>query len=241
MLDVDATNELIRKAKQGDAAAKENLLVENNNLIKSIVRRYLGKGVEYDDLYQLAGMGLLKAINGFDESFGVRFSTYAVPMIAGEIKRFMRDDGSIKVSRAIKSCAKQINVFIEEYSVVHGRQPTVKIIAEKFGMPESEVVFTMGSTHKPVSIYNQGEYKDEKTQELLEKLPVEDRQEDIIESIQLKTAIAGLPERDRKVIILRYFRDMTQSEVADMLGVSQVQVSRIESRIMETFRKDLTG
>ncbi|MCX4287491.1 MAG: sigma-70 family RNA polymerase sigma factor, partial [Clostridia bacterium] len=158
---------------------------------------------------QLAGMGLLKAINGFDESFGVRFSTYAVPMIAGEIKRFMRDDGSIKVSRAIKSCAKQINVFIEEYSVVHGRQPTVKIIAEKFGMPESEVVFTMGSTHKPVSIYNQGEYKDEKTQELLEKLPVEDRQEDIIESIQLKTAIAGLPERDRKVIMLRYFRDMT--------------------------------
>ena len=241
MLDVDATNELIRKAKQGDAGAKEKLLVENNNLIKSIVRRYLGKGVEYDDLYQLAGMGLLKAINGFDESFGVRFSTYAVPMIAGEIKRFMRDDGSIKVSRAIKSCAKQINVFIEEYSVIHGRQPTVKTIAEKFGMPESEVVFTMGSTHKPVSIYNQGEYNDEKTQELLEKLPVEDRQEDIIESLQLKTAIAGLPDRDRKVIMLRYFRDMTQSEVADMLGVSQVQVSRIESRIMETFRKDLTG
>ena len=132
-------------------------------------------------------------------------------------------------------------MFIEEYSVIHGRQPTVKTIAEKFGMPESEVVFTMGSTHKPVSIYNQGEYKDEKTQELLEKLPVEDRQEDIIESLQLKTAIAGLPDRDRKVIMLRYFRDMTQSEVADMLGVSQVQVSRIESRIMETFRKDLTG
>ena len=241
MLDVDATNELIRKAKQGDAGAKEKLLVENNNLIKSIVRRYLGKGVEYDDLYQLAGMGLLKAINGFDESFGVRFSTYAVPMIAGEIKRFMRDDGSIKVSRSIKSCAKQINLFIEEYSASHGSQPTVKIIAEKFGMPESEVVFTMGSTHMPVSIYNQGEYKDEKTQELLEKLPVEDRQEDIIESLQLKTAIASLPDRDRKVIMLRYFRDMTQSEVANMLGVSQVQVSRIENKIMEIFRKDLTG
>ena len=97
MLDVEQTNCLIRKAKEGDANAKETLLVENNNLIKSIVRRYLGKGVEYDDLYQLAGMGLLKAISGFDESFGVRFSTYAVPMIAGEIKRFMRDDGSIKV------------------------------------------------------------------------------------------------------------------------------------------------
>ncbi len=241
MLDVETTNNLIRMAKQGDGLAKEKLLVENNNLIKSIVRRYLGKGVEYDDLYQLASMGLLKAINGFDESFGVRFSTYAVPMIAGEIKRFMRDDGSIKVSRALKSCAKQINAFIEEYSVVHGAQPTVKIIAEQFGMPESEVVFTMGSTRMPVSIYNQGEYKDEKTQELLEKLPVEDKQEDIIEELQLRSAIAGLPERDRKIIMLRYFRDMTQSEVANMLGVSQVQVSRIENRIMETFRKHLAG
>ncbi len=241
MLEVEQTNCLIRKAKQGDASAKETLLVENGNLIKSIVRRYLGKGVEYDDLYQLASMGLLKAINGFDESFGVRFSTYAVPMIAGEIKRFMRDDGSIKVSRAIKSTAKQINCFIEEYTVVHGAPPTVKQIGEKFDMPESEVVFTMGSTHMPVSIYNQGEYKDEKTQELLDKLPVEDKQEDLIEILQLKTAIAGLSERDRKVIMLRYFRDMTQNEVANMLGVSQVQVSRIENRIMESFRKDLTG
>ena len=241
MLDVETTNELIRKAKQGDAEAKETLIVENNNLIKSIVRRYLNKGVEYDDLYQLASMGLLKAINGFDEQFGVRFSTYAVPMIAGEIKRFMRDDGSIKVSRAIKSCAKQINKFIEEYSVIHGVQPSVKIIADEFSMPESEVVFTMGSTRMPVSIYNQGDYKDEKGQELLEKLPVEDNQEDIIDSLQLKTAIESLPERDKKVIILRYFRDMTQSEVANMLGVSQVQVSRIENRIMENFRKSLTG
>lgn len=241
MLDVEKTNELIRLAKDGDAAAKETLLKENNNLIKSIVRRYLNKGVEYDDLYQLAGMGLLKAINGFDESYGVRFSTYAVPMIAGEIKRFMRDDGSIKVSRAIKSTAKKINEFIELYSVRNGKQPTVKIIAEEFQMPESEVVFTMGSTHMPISIYNQGEYKDEKTRELLEMLPVEDRQEEIIESLQLKTAISKLSERDRKVIMLRYFRDMTQSEVATVLGVSQVQVSRIENRIMETFRKDLTG
>ena len=241
MLDVEETNNLIRKAKQGDADAKEKLIIENNNLIKSIVRRYLNKGVEYDDLYQLASMGLLKAINGFDEAFGVRFSTYAVPMIAGEIKRFMRDDGSIKVSRAIKSTAKQINLFIEKYSSEHGAQPSVKTISQEFGMPESEVVFTMGSSRMPVSIYNQGDYKDEKGQELLEKLPVEDRQEDIIEALQLKTAIEKLPERERKVIMLRYFRDMTQSEVANMLGVSQVQVSRIENRIMEDFRKSLTG
>ncbi len=241
MLDVEETNDLIKKAKQGDCEAKEKLLLENGNLIKSIVRRYLNKGVEYDDLFQLASMGLLKAISGFDESFNVRFSTYAVPMIAGEIKRFMRDDGSIKVSRAMKSCAKQINLFIEQFSAKRGRQPTLKEISEKFEIPESEVVFTMGSTRMPVSIYAQGEYKDEKGQELLEKLPVEDRQEEIIESLQLKTAIESLPEREKKVIILRYFRDMTQSEVATMLGVSQVQVSRIENRIMENFRKSLTG
>ena len=241
MLDVDETNRLIRLAKCGDADAKETLILENNNLIKSIVRRYLNKGVEYDDLYQLASIGLLKAITGFNESFNVRFSTYAVPMIAGEIKRFMRDDGSIKVSRAIKSAAKQINLFVEKYCAEHGIQPTVKTISEEFNMPESEVVFTMGSSRMPVSIYNQSEYKDEKGQELLEKLPVEDRQEDIIESLQLKIEIDKLPERDKKVIILRYFRDMTQSEVANMLGVSQVQVSRIENKIMENFRKTLTG
>ena len=240
MLDVEQTNLLIRKAKQGDSGAKETLILENNNLIKSIVRRYLGKGVEYDDLYQLASMGLLKAVTGFDESFGVRFSTYAVPMIAGEIKRFMRDDGSIKVSRAIKSLAKRINIFIEEYCVIHGAQPTIKTIAEEFDLPESEVVFTMGSSHMPVSIYSQGEYKDKKTQELLDKLPVEDRQEEIVDSLQLKSAIERLPEREKKVIMLRYFRDMTQSEVAAMLGVSQVQVSRIENKIIENFRKNLS-
>lgn len=239
MLDVEQTNILIRKAKSGDNSAKETLILENNNLIKSIVKRYLNKGVEYDDLYQLASMGLLKAIKGFDESYGVRFSTYAVPMIAGEIKRFMRDDGSIKVSRAIKAAARAINAFVEEYAAINGSQPSIKAIAEKFKMPESEVVFTMGSTHMPISLSDRGDYKDEKTSELLEKLPAEDKQEDIIERLQLKTAISDLSERDRKVIMLRYFRDMTQSEVAHMLGVSQVQVSRIENRIMETFRKTL--
>lgn len=241
MLDVEQTNLLIRKAKNGDNAAKETLILENNNLIKSIVKRYLNKGVEYDDLYQLASMGLLKAINGFDESYGVRFSTYAVPMIAGEIKRFMRDDGSIKVSRAIKAAARAINSFVEEYSAANGCQPSIKTIAERFKIPESEVVFTLGSTHMPISLSDRGTYKDETSDELMDKLPAEDKQEDIIEHLQLKTAISDLTERDRKVIMLRYFRDMTQSEVANMLGVSQVQVSRIENRIMENFRKTLTG
>lgn len=241
MLDVETCNQLIRKAKAGDGAAKEQLLSENTNLIKSIVKRYLNKGVEYDDLFQLASMGLLKAINGFNEEFGVRFSTYAVPMISGEIKRFMRDDGSIKVSRAIKASAKQINAFIETYSAEHGAQPSIKIISEEFGMPQSEVVFTMGSTHMPVSIYAQSDYKDEKSQFLLDKLPVEDKQEDMLDVMELRSAIATLPDRDKKVIMLRYFRDMTQAEVARTMGVSQVQVSRIENRIMQSFRNKLTG
>lgn len=241
MLDVEATNRYIERAKGGDAEAKEILLRENNNLIKSIVRRYLNKGVEYDDLYQLASMGLLKAINGFDTSFGVRFSTYAVPMISGEIKRFMRDDGSIKVSRQIKAKAKEINAFVEAYSATYGCQPSVSAISQKFEMPESEVVFTMGSSRMPVSLFAQSDYKDEKSQFLLDKLPAEDKQEDIIDMLELRSAISALPERDKKVIMLRYFRDMTQAEVACMLGVSQVQVSRIENRIMESFRKKLTG
>ncbi len=241
MLDQQTCNKLIRSAKAGDNDAKERLLSENTNLIKSIVKRYLNKGVEYDDLFQLASMGLLKAIAGFDESYGVRFSTYAVPMISGEIKRFMRDDGSIKVSRAIKAAAKQINAFVEEYTASNGVQPTIKIIAERFEMPPSEVVFTMGSSRMPVSIYAQGEYKDEKSKLLLDKLPVDDKQEELLDVLELRSAIASLPDRDKKVIMLRYFRDMTQAEVAESLGVSQVQVSRIESRIMQSFRDKLTG
>ncbi len=241
MLDVEATNAYIDRAKAGDASAKEMLLKENDNLIKSIVRRYLGKGVEYDDLYQLAGIGLLKAINGFDKSYGVRFSTYAVPMIAGEIKRFMRDDGSIKVSRSIKAEAKRINAFVEEYAAANGTQPTIKTISEKFSMPPAEVVFTMGSSRMPVSLFAQSDYKDEKSQFLLDRLPADDNQEEIIDLMELRSAISGLAERDKKVIMLRYFRDMTQAEVASMMGVSQVQVSRIENRIMEQFRKKLTG
>ena len=239
MLSDEETFAYIRTAKQGDERAKAILLENNTSLLKSIVKRYLGKGVEFDDLFQLAGMGLLKAIQGFDERFGVKFSTYAVPMIAGEIKRFMRDDGSVKVSRAIKYTAKKMNVFIEEYSVKYGRPPTVAQIAEQFGVEESEAVFILGSSRMPVSIYEKGEYKDEDSRELLDRLPAADDQDDLIEKMQLKSAIAALPERERKIIYLRYFRDMTQSEVAEVIGVSQVQISRIESRIVSEMKEKL--
>ncbi|MDE6274114.1 MAG: SigB/SigF/SigG family RNA polymerase sigma factor [Clostridiales bacterium] len=241
MLNEQDTLHYLRLAKEGDNAAKETLISNNTSLLKSILRRYLGKGVEYDDLYSLACMGFLKAIAGFDEGFGVRFSTYAVPMIAGEIKRFLRDDGSIKVSRAMKKTARDINRYIEEYSNEHGKQPTVKELAAAFSMDEGEVVFTLGSSRMPVSIYEQSDYKDEKSVTLAEKLPAKDNPEDMLDKMLLKQAIEKLPEREKKIVFLRYFRDMTQSEVARLIGVSQVQISRIESRLMEKFKRELSG
>lgn len=239
MLSEEQTLTYIRAAKTGDASAKEALLENNVRLLKSIVRRYLGKGVEFDDLFQLAGMGLLKAIDGFDERFGVRFSTYAVPMIAGEIKRFMRDDGSIKVSRAMKTAARNIKRYVDEYTAEKGVMPTVAHLSEKFQIEEGELAFILGSSRMPVSIYERTEYKDEKSKSIAEKLPAVDDQEDMIERLQLKSVLESLPERDRKIIVLRYFRDMTQSEVAEIIGVSQVQVSRIESKVVAEMKKKL--
>ena len=241
MLDDKATIAYIRSAKNGDETAKEQLITHNVSLVKCIVKRYLGKGVEYDDLFQIACMGFLKAIAGFDESFGVKFSTYAVPMIAGEIKRFMRDDGSVKVSRAMKQTAKEMNAYIEEYTLKEGKAPTVKMLAEKFQMDEAETVFVMGSSKMPVSLYSGTEYKDGKERELIETLSTEDNQDEWLDKMLLKGAINELCERDRKIIVLRYFRDMTQSEVAKQVGVSQVQVSRIENRIIKEFREKLGG
>ncbi len=241
MLDEKRTIEYIRLAKEGDNGAKETLIEENVSLVKCIVKRYLGKGVDYDDLFQIACMGFLKAIAGFDERFGVKFSTYAVPMIAGEIKRFMRDDGSVKVSRTMKQTAKSINLFIEEYVNERGKQPSIAEIAEKFHMDEAETVFVMGSSKMPVSLYSGADYKDGKERELIETLAVKDDSEELLDKMLLRGAIEGLPERERKIIVLRYFRDMTQSEVAEKIGVSQVQVSRIENRIIKEFKEKLTG
>lgn len=241
MLDDKSTIEYIRKAKLGDASAKETLLEHNVSLVKCIVKRYLGKGVDYDDLFQIACMGFLKAIAGFDETFGVKFSTYAVPMIAGEIKRFMRDDGSVKVSRAMKQTAKEINAYIEKYVIEHGVQPAVSTIAKRFSLDEAETVFIMGSSKMPLSLYGGADYKDGKERELIETLPAKDDQEEWLDKMLLKGAIESLSERDKKIIVLRYFRDMTQSEVAAKIGVSQVQVSRIENRIIKEFREKLSG
>ncbi len=241
MLDEKSTVEYVRRAKAGDNAAKESLIEHNVSLVKCIVKRYLGKGVDYDDLFQIACMGFLKAIAGFDESFGVKLSTYAVPMIAGEIKRFMRDDGAVKVSRAMKQTAKEINLFVEDYVTKNGKQPSIAEIARQFSLDEAEAVFVMGSSKMPLSLYGGAEFKDGKERELIETLPGKDDQEELLDRMLLRGAIEELPERERKIIVLRYFRDMTQSEVAERIGVSQVQVSRIESKIIKEFREKLSG
>ena len=235
MLDGETTLQYIKAAQGGDENAKEQLIVHNMPLIKSIVARYRGNATEYEDLMQLGCMGLVKAINNFDLSYNVRFSTYAVPMIAGEIKRFIRDDGAIKVSRALKTLSMALKKEIEAYRLVHGDAPSAEYLAEKFEITPQEVVFALDSSRYPVSLYEK--FDDESNQSVLDKLPSNENSDNIDDKILLKDAITSLPEREKKVLILRYYRDKTQSEIAKILGVSQVQVSRIESKVIGILRK----
>lgn len=237
MYDHEYTIELIKKAQRGDDEAKTSLVTENIPLVKSIVKRYLNTHIEYDDLLQIGSLGLVKAINNFDSSFNVRFSTYAVPMIMGEIKRYIRDDGAIKVSRAIKAQYIQINQFVEKYRQTKTESPTIDQIAKEIGVDEREVVFIMDSGKFPLSIYEK--IDDESSIELVDKIESENTDEKMINKIMLAELIDDLEEREKKIIILRYFRDRTQSEIAEQLGVSQVQVSRLETKILEKLRKKL--
>ncbi|MBE5738434.1 MAG: SigB/SigF/SigG family RNA polymerase sigma factor [Clostridiales bacterium] len=239
MLDIEETNKLISLAKNGDNEAKEKLITENSPLIKSVIKRYMNKGIEFDDLYQLGSLGFLKAINNFDEVFGVKFSTYAVPMIAGEVKRFIRDNGIIKISRSTKQLNLRINKFIEDYLSKQQESPTIDIIAKEFNITESEVVYVMDSAYKPISLYTTVGDDAGKEQYLIEKIEDENGIDEKIDNEVLYSIIKDLPLRDRKIIILRYFRDKTQKEIASELGVSQVQVSRLENKILEKMKKYL--
>lgn len=236
MSETDDIRIKIKRAQEGDKTAKEELVTENMPLIKSVVRRYRGGKIEYEDLLQLGTLGLVKAINNFDLGYDVRFSTYAVPMIAGEIKRFIRDDGAIKVSRSVKARAMELNKFAEEFMNSNQRSPTVKEIADRFGMEISDVTFVMDSTRYPVSMDQEA---DDDSLSLADKIAVPTDMNDVLDKMILKDAIMKLKERDRKIIILRYFRDKTQSEVAEELGVSQVQISRLENKILNIIRNEL--
>jgi len=236
-LDITKTNELIKDAKNGSDFAKSQLITENSPLIKSVIKRYLNKGIEFDDLYQLGSLGFLKAINNFDESFGVKFSTYAVPMIAGEVKRFIRDNGIIKVSRGTKQLNIRINKFIEKYVNEFEVSPTIDIIAKEFNITEQEVVYALDASHKPISLYTQVGDENGKEQYLIDKIESDTKENDILDNHALYNIIEELPSREKKIIILRYFRDKTQKEIALELGVSQVQVSRLENKILEKIKK----
>ncbi len=237
MLSKEETQRLVALAKDGSEYAKERLIQENSPLIKSVIRRFRGKGVEYEDLYQIGSIGFLKAIANFSEAFGVKFTTYAVPMICGEVMRFLRDDGSVKVSRTLKALAVKITAFSEEYRAKTGASPTVALLSDTFQVDAQEIVYALGSTKPTLSLY-QKESEEDKC-ELIDRLPAGEDAEDVVERIAVKDAIATLSEREQTIVALRYFRDKTQADVALTLGISQVQVSRIESSIIKKLRERL--
>ncbi|MGO5114989.1 SigB/SigF/SigG family RNA polymerase sigma factor [Candidatus Avoscillospira sp. LCP25S3_F1] len=231
-----ALEELIVRSQQGDRQAGEQLVVDNTGLIWSVARRYFGRGVDPDDLYQLGCVGFLKAVAGFDTQYGTQFSTYAVPKIAGEIRRFLRDDGAVKVSRGLKERAAAVKMARQRLTGELGREPTLSEIAEQVGFTVEEIAMAETATSAAESIQREtGE--DGFT---LEAVLTDGSQEDqLIERIALREAIAKLPERERMVVVLRFFRGLTQEKTAAIVGVSQVQVSRIEKKALTHLRETI--
>ena len=223
----------IRRARQGDREAAGKLVEENAGLIWSVARRYFGRGVDPEDLYQLGCVGFLKAIEGFDESFGTRFSTYAVPKISGEIRRFLRDDGMVKVSRGIKEQAAQIRMARIELEQRLGREPTLSELSRETGMSPEDIAFAETATGPAESLQRESG-EDGFTLELV--LGDYGAEEKMVEHVALRAAIEQLPERERQVVALRYYHGMTQDAAARVIGVSQVQVSRLEKRAIEKLR-----
>lgn len=233
----EQTVEYLRKAKAGDKQAAETLIKENSGLIWSVARRFFGRGTEADDLYQLGCVGFLKAIDGFDESFGTQFSTYAVPKISGEIRRFLRDDGSVKVSRSIKEQAQKIKSVRTELEQRFGREPLLSEISAETGLTPEEIAFAETATGPAESLQRETGEDGFTLEHVLTDLNGEER---MIEQVSLRYAIEQLPEKEKKTIYLRYFHGMTQESASRVLGVSQVQVSRLERRAVDKLRKFLT-
>lgn len=227
--------ELLSAAQAGDRAAEERLIVENSRLIWSVVRRYTGRGAEQEDLYQLGCIGFLKAIHGFDPDFGTQFSTYAVPKIAGEMRRFLRDDGTVKVSRTLRERSARVAQARTELSAALGREPVLSELAEYLTLEPEDIAMAETATASVTSL--SAETGDGLTLESV--LGDEGMEDALVEQLDLRVAIARLPERERTVIDLRYFRAFTQERTARVIGVSQVQVSRIERRAVERLRRML--
>lgn len=235
---MDHTIALIQKSHEGDKSAKEQLVEENVGLVWCVVKRFYGRGVETEDLFQIGSIGLLKAIDKFELSYDVKFSTYAVPMIVGEIKRFLRDDGMIKVSRTLKEIAGKAYRASEMLEKKTGREPTTSEIAEEIGVSEEDLVMAMESGVHVESLQQIVYHGDNSDISLMDRVEEEDdRSEKIVDKLFLAEVLRNLEKEDRELLYKRYFLDMTQSVIAEEMGISQVQVSRLEKRILKKIQE----
>jgi RNA polymerase sporulation-specific sigma factor len=230
--------ELLKKAKQGDSKAKDDFVALNLGLVWSIVKRFNNRGYELEDLFQIGSIGLLKAIEKFDFSYNVKFSTYAVPMIMGEIRRFLRDDRPVKVSRSLKELSVKVQKARETLSKLLDREPTVNELAKEINISPEELVMAMESSQMPISL-NDVAFQDEGAPlYYIDQLSYSEvNQNQWLDRIALKEALSKLKKEERQIIILRYFQDKTQMEVAAALGITQVQVSRMEKKILNKIRE----
>ncbi len=236
---MDQTLELLKLAKEGQKAAKETLVLENRGLVWSVVKRFQNRGLDSEDLFQIGCIGLLKCIDKFDLSYGVKFSTYAVPMISGEIKRFLRDDGMIKVSRTLKELAYRAYQCQEKLQEKWGREPTITEIAKEIGVECEELALALDANSEVESLYQPIYQKEGQEILLMDKLEEEDNEEDLVNHLFLEKVLSELEKEDRELIFQRYFEDKTQSAIAKEMGVSQVQISRREKKILNQIRQKL--
>lgn len=235
---MEQTFELIRQSQAGDKGAKEQLIKMHSGLIWNVVRRFMGRGYETEDLYQIGAIGLIRAIDRFDFAYEVKFSTYAVPLIAGEIKRFLRDDGLIKVSRTLKENQWKIKKAMERLQHDLGREPGIEELAEALSMDPEEIVLSMEATVEVDSMEQSIYGSDGKEIFLKDRVASEkNEQEELMDQLFLQQLLEHLEERDRKLIVLRYFENKTQNQVAEILGISQVQVSRLEKKILRYMKE----
>lgn len=240
--DYEDNLELIKYARNGDKDALNKLIEVNLPLVSTISRKFLNRGYEYEDIFQIGCMGLVKAVNNFDEKYNVKFSTYAVPMILGEIKRFIRDDGMIKVSRSVKNTAKKLHYDKEALTKELNREPTIQELSEYSGVDTEDIIFATESTNSLQYLHDTIHQDDGSPVLLIDKLSENTHEDsDMIDKLALKEALKSLDVKSRQIIMLRYFKDKTQIQVAKMLGISQVQVSRIEKKVLKIMRETLDG
>ena len=227
---------LINKAKEGDTIARDKLVTGNLRLVLSVIQRFANRGENLDDLFQVGCIGLMKAIDNFDTSHDVRFSTYAVPMIIGEVRRYLRDNNPVRVSRSMRDTAYHAMQERESLINLNGIEPTVEEIAKNLGKPKSEVVIALEAIVEPVSFYEPVYSNGGDTIYLMDQLGSDESAGDWIDEISIKEAIKNLPEREKKILSMRFMRGMTQTEVAEEIGISQAQVSRLEKSAIETIK-----